>query len=80
VEIEIRNLTGEAWNLRLIDRVPYSEEEDLEVRWTATPEPAETDLDGARGILAWDLALAPGATEVVRLDHVLTWPANKVLR
>jgi len=80
VEIEIRNFTGEAWNLRLIDRVPYSEQEDLEVRWTATPEPAETDLDGARGILAWDLALAPGATEVVRLDHVLTWPANKVLR
>lgn len=80
VEIEIRNLTGAAWDLRLYDRVPYSEQEDLEVAWSARPAPAETDADGRKGILRWDLALAPGAVETIRVEQSLTWPSDKVLR
>ncbi len=80
VRIEIRNLTGEAWPLRLIDQVPYSEQEDLEIEWSATPAPSDTNMDGERGILAWDMALAPGATKAIRLTQTLTWPAEKVLR
>lgn len=80
VEIELRNLTGEAWDVRLLDQVPYSEQEDLDVDWTAVPMPSETDVDGERGILAWDLDLAAGETEVVRLTQILTWPTDKVLR
>ncbi|WP_375687495.1 DUF4139 domain-containing protein [Pseudooceanicola sp. LIPI14-2-Ac024] len=80
VEIEIRNLTGEAWDLRLIDQVPYSEQEDLKIEWNATPEPTEVDVDGERGILAWDLALEPNSTSTVQLNHTLSWPTDKVLR
>lgn len=80
VEIEVRNLTGESWDLRLIDRVPYSEQEDLSVDWSATPKPSETDVEGARGILGWDLVLEPGAEQVVRLEQRLSWPADMVLR
>jgi len=79
VEIEIRNLTGEAWDLRLLDQIPYSEQEDLTIRSTATPQPTERDVDGKRGVLAWDMDLAPGDTRTVRLDHTMTWPSDKVL-
>lgn len=80
VELEVRNLTGEAWTLRLLDQVPYSEQEDLEIEWTAAPQPTETNVDGDRGILAWDLDLAPGATETVTLDSRITWPTDMILR
>ncbi|MWB76498.1 mucoidy inhibitor MuiA family protein [Pseudooceanicola sp. 216_PA32_1] len=80
VEIEIRNLTGEAWDLRLLDQVPYSEQEDLEIDWTASPQPTETDVDGDRGVLAWTFPLAAGATQTVTLDHRITWPTDKILR
>ncbi len=80
VEIEIDNLTGEDWDLRLLDQVPYSEQDDLEIDWSATPEPDETDVDGKRGILAWDLDIAAGETRTLRLTHTLTWPTDKVLR
>ena len=80
VRIEIRNLTGESWDLRLIDRVPYSEQDDLRIEWDANPAPTEQDLDGERGILAWDMTLPAGTTREVGLSTVLRWPTDKVLR
>ncbi|MGX0974568.1 uncharacterized protein (TIGR02231 family) [Roseovarius sp. MBR-51] len=80
VEITVENLTGETWPLRLIDRVPVSEQEDLEITWTADPMPTERDIDGARGILAWTFDLPIGETRKITLDTTLTWPEGKVLR
>lgn len=80
VEISVENLTGEAWPLRLIDRVPVSEQEDLEITWKANPMPTERDIDGARGILAWEFDLAAEETRKITLDTSLTWPEGKVLR
>ncbi|PVA10512.1 hypothetical protein DC366_09355 [Pelagivirga sediminicola] len=78
--IEIENLTGEAWPLRVLDRVPYSEQEDLQIQWQADPQPAEVDVDGARGVLAWDLQLEPGASQTITLRHDMQWPEDKVLQ
>lgn len=80
VEIEIENLTGEAWPLRVIDRVPYSEQDALEVTWQADPAPTEQDVDGRRGVLAWEFELGAGETRMITLDHALEWPEGKVLR
>lgn len=80
VRIEVENLTSEAWPVRVIDRVPYSEQEDLAITWDATPEPSETDIDGKRGVMAWEMDVAPGGTQVITLDHSLRWPDGKVLR
>jgi uncharacterized protein (TIGR02231 family) len=80
VEITVENLTGEAWPLRLIDRVPVSEQEDLDITWEAGPMPTERDIDGARGILAWTFDLPAGETRKITLDTSLTWPQGKVLR
>jgi len=79
VRIEVENLTAEAWPLRLLDRVPYSEQEDLRVEWSATPRPAEENVDGKRGVLAWEFDLAPGETTSIALKHRLQWPDGKVL-
>lgn len=79
-EIEVENLTGQVWPLRVLDLVPFSEQEDLEITWSAKPTPSEENVDKQRGILAWDLKMQPGETRVITLNTRLGWPEGKVLR
>ncbi|MFK7751939.1 MAG: mucoidy inhibitor MuiA family protein [Sedimentitalea sp.] len=78
--IEIENLTNDTWPVRLFDQVPYTEQEDLEITWSATPAPTDENVDNKRGILGWNLLLPPSAREVIELTHTMTWPDGKVLR
>ena len=78
--LTIENLTEEAWPMRVLDRVPYSEQEDLVITYKATPAASETDIDGKRGVLAWRATLAPGKTQTIRLETTLSWPTDQVLR
>ncbi len=78
--LKIENLGAETWPVRMLDLVPYSEQEDLEISVSADPPATETDVDGKRGVLAWEFDLAPGEIREVRLDHTLRWPEGMVLR
>jgi uncharacterized protein (TIGR02231 family) len=78
--ITVENTGTEAWPVRIIDQVPYSEQDDLEIEVTASPEPTETDVEGQRGILAWEFDLAAGGKETITLEQTLTWPEGMVLR
>lgn len=80
VRIDVENLTGETWPMRVLDRVPYSEQEDLRIDWKAEPAATETDVDGQRGILAWEFDLAPGAEQTIVLEQSLKWPDGMLLR
>jgi len=78
--ITVENTGAEAWPVRLLDLVPYSEQEDLEIEVTADPAPSETDVDGQRGILAWEFELAAGGKQTITLEQTLSWPEGMVLR
>lgn len=78
--ITVENTGTEAWPVRLLDQVPYSEQTDLEIEVTASPKPRETDVDGQRGILAWEFALPAGGKETITVEQTLTWPKGMVLR
>lgn len=80
VVIKVENLGSESWPVRLMDQVPYSEQDDLEIETTAKPAPTETDVDGRRGILAWDFTLQAGEQKSVTLGYSMTWPEGMVLR
>ncbi|PTV96604.1 uncharacterized protein (TIGR02231 family) [Rhodobacter aestuarii] len=80
VEIAAENLTDKAWAVRLIDRVPYSEQEDLQITHTATPPETTANWDDKRGLLAWDFDLAPGAVQNITLQTTMRWPADQMLR
>jgi uncharacterized protein (TIGR02231 family) len=77
--ITVENLTPRAWPIRLRDRVPYSEQEELAISYTATPPETARDMEGERGLLEWRFDLAAGAKTEIRLDHVITWPEGMVL-
>lgn len=78
--LKLENLTDEVWPVRLLDQVPYSEQEDLEISFTADPAPVETDVKGQRGVLAWEFEMAPGDVKQVVLEHVISWPEGKLLQ
>ncbi|QGY00271.1 mucoidy inhibitor MuiA family protein [Roseovarius faecimaris] len=80
VRIEIENLTGTGWDVDLIDRVPYSEQEDLEITWSADPMPDEQDIDGKRGVMEWELYVGADETSTVTLSHQMEWPEGQALR
>lgn len=80
VEITLRNLTAREWQVRLRDRVPYSEQEDLEISWDAQPVPTETNVEDRRGVLEWQFDMAPKSDQRVELNTRLRWPEGKVLR
>jgi uncharacterized protein (TIGR02231 family) len=77
--LKVENLTGEDWPIRVLDCVPYSEQDDLTVTVTAAPPATETDVDGQRGVLAWEFDLPAGQTREIRLEHSITWPPGYVL-
>ena len=78
--LEVENLTGEAWPVRVLDQVPYSEQEELEITYSADPAATEADVDGRRGVLAWDFDLAPGETRQIKLNSLISWPEGMVLQ
>lgn len=80
VRIDVENLTGESWPLRLLDRIPYSEQTDLRIEWSATPEPSEINVDGKRGVLAWEFDLPAGDETSITLKQSLRWPDGMLLR
>lgn len=80
VVISVKNLTDLPWELRVIDRVPYSEQEDLHIEYASKPEPTETDFRDQRGILAWEREIAAGETVTITLNTRITFPHGKFLR
>lgn len=74
------NLTNKAWDLRLLGRVPYSEQEDLVISHQASPTPTETSFEDQRGILMWEHTLPAGKRFEVELSHKIQWPSEMILR
>jgi uncharacterized protein (TIGR02231 family) len=77
--LTVENLTAEAWDIRVLEAIPYSEQEDLMITHTADPEVSVTDVDGKRGLLAWDGMLEAGQSRDIRLTIVESWPDGKDL-
>ncbi|WP_415404919.1 DUF4139 domain-containing protein [Tateyamaria sp. SN3-11] len=80
VRIEVENLTDRTWEVALRDAVPFSEQEDLVIEWSATPAPDIDAVDDRRGILEWQLELDAGATQSIALETRMTWPEDMILR
>ncbi|SPH23008.1 hypothetical protein ASD8599_03755 [Ascidiaceihabitans donghaensis] len=80
IRIDIENLTDRAWDVAVFDGVPYGEQEDLVIDWTASPKPDQINDDDRRGILRWDLNAASGSKQSISIKTKITWPEGLELR
>lgn len=76
----VENLTQRVWTVRMLETVAYSEQDDLTVDVAADPAPAETDVDGTRGLWAWSLEVPAGGEAKVTVTESLNWPTGMVLQ
>ncbi len=76
IAFSVENLTGQTQAVRAFFPLPFSEQEDLKIALDVRPRADETDVDDKRGVSAWDLSVAPGATATVRIGVTLSWPED----
>jgi uncharacterized protein (TIGR02231 family) len=80
VTLQVENLTAEDWDVRLMDLVPFSEQEDLEISYTSDIPVSVENVDGQRGILAWDIPVAAGQKAAVTMTTTIRWPDGMQLQ
>ncbi|MEL6436151.1 MAG: mucoidy inhibitor MuiA family protein [Pseudomonadota bacterium] len=77
VSISVTNKHGFAMPVRIVDRLPVSDHEDIRVEaLPGNTVPSETDLEGQRGVVAFDLTLGAGASEDLKVGYRVTWPSD----
>ena len=62
--------------VRLYDRIPVSESEDLIVKEYAKPAITDRDIDGRRGVVSWNWDMIAGEKQVVEFGYDLSWPSG----
>ncbi|NKX44991.1 DUF4139 domain-containing protein [Roseicyclus persicicus] len=75
----VENLSDAAETVRLLYATPFAEQEDLGLDLTLAPPPSERDVDDLRGVHAWTLEVAPGATALVEMRVEFDWPEGQEL-
>ena len=78
--ITVENLTGESWPIRLRDRTYYSDQDDLEVDYTASLPVTVENPEGRRGVLEWQFDLGAGEEQEITFESSLMWPTGYVLQ
>ncbi|QBY01874.1 mucoidy inhibitor MuiA family protein [Rhodophyticola sp. CCM32] len=79
VSFTVENSSASAEEVRVLYATPFAEQEDLEVDVTLSPQPDERDIDDLRGVVAWDVTIAPGETQEFGMGVSFDWPEGQVL-
>jgi hypothetical protein len=73
----VKNLHERGIPLTVLDQIPVSQNADIKVELTGKTAPARRDVDDKRGVLAWDMTLAPDEERIIEFGYRTTWPAAK---
>jgi uncharacterized protein (TIGR02231 family) len=74
-DVTVKNLHTIAMPVRVIDRVPFTANKEIEITEApAMTPPTSRDLDKKRGVLAWDFTLAPQADNTLKTGYKISWP------
>jgi uncharacterized protein (TIGR02231 family) len=75
--LTVKNLHERPIPVTTLDQIPVSQNADIKVELTGKTSPSRRDVDEKRGVLAWDMTLAPGEERVIEFGYRTTWPAAK---
>jgi uncharacterized protein (TIGR02231 family) len=78
VTIQVGNYKKQAASVEVIDQVPASRRDKVEVKLLAT-EPAPQAKPDADGVVRWRVDLPPGTTRTLRLRYQITRPKDWIL-
>ena len=80
VRMTVENIGAEEWDVELLEAIPYTEQDDLVIAWSANPNADVTDVDDRRGLIQWNLNVAANASQEITIEQTIRWPDGKILR
>jgi uncharacterized protein (TIGR02231 family) len=75
--ITVKNMHQRPIQLRVLDQIPVSQNEAIKIDLVGRTQPTRRNVDDQRGVLAWDMTLAPDEEKVVEFGYRVSWPAAK---
>jgi uncharacterized protein (TIGR02231 family) len=76
-KITVKNLAERPIAVTVLDQIPVSQNNDIKVELLGKTAPTKQNVDDKRGVLAWDMTLAPDEEKAVEFGYRTTWPAAK---
>ena len=76
-KISVKNLHDRAIDVVLHDQMPSSKNEEIKVVIIGNLKPSHRDIDDRRGVVSWDLHMAPGEERVFSFGYRVTWPSGR---
>jgi uncharacterized protein (TIGR02231 family) len=75
--ITVKNLHERPIAATVLDQIPVAQNADIKVELLGKTAPTKQNLDDKRGVLAWEMNLAPDEEKAVEFGYRVTWPAAK---
>ncbi|MDX2288398.1 MAG: mucoidy inhibitor MuiA family protein [Hyphomicrobiaceae bacterium] len=79
-KITVKNLHERAIDVTVLDQMPAVKNEAITVDLVGRTPPTKRDVDDKRGVVAWDVSLAPDEEKSIDFGYKVTWPAAKQIR
>ena len=76
-KITIENLTDKPKDVHILDSVPVSKTDKIEVKNVKIdPPPAEKNYQDKEGVMLWEVNLAPRDNREIKIQYTLTYPKD----
>lgn len=75
--VTLKNLHERPIQVRVLDRVPVSQNQEIKVEYTGRTTPTKTDFEDKRGVLNFEAKLEPDEEKVLEYGYKISWPAAK---
>jgi uncharacterized protein (TIGR02231 family) len=75
-KITVKSLHERPIAVTVLDQIPVSQNADIKVELLGKA-PTKQNVDDKRGVLAWEMTLAPDEEKAVEFGYRTTWPAAK---
>ncbi|WP_170942948.1 DUF4139 domain-containing protein [Candidatus Dactylopiibacterium carminicum] len=75
----ISNRHGQPVTLLLLEATPLAGDNRIRVESRFTPQPTQQDWQSRRGVQAWELPLAAGASTRISTEYRISWPREAII-
>jgi uncharacterized protein (TIGR02231 family) len=75
--ITVKNMHERAVELVVHDNVPVSQNDDIKVELVGPAQPTKTDIDGKRGVIAFESKLGPEEERLIEFGYRIIWPGAR---
>lgn len=76
-QVNVKNMHERAIDVRILDRIPVAQNDDIKVELTGRVSPTKQNVDEKRGVIAFDAHLEPDEEKILEYGYRVSWPAAK---